>query len=147
MVTKFEQQLAKSTADTAGSYSSPEFVKKNITVYATVGDVHIQNISIDNSTIETGHDLTLPDTLLLIEFSDIGGTARPWPIATLKPSNMVREGTDFSYIWNYDNDYITLRVVDAEKGIITFVDAGRQVLYRSSELIQKTKIIAITDES
>jgi len=83
------------------------------------------------TTITTGHDLTKGGKLI-ITMKDVGGlnAGRPWPDNSLDIKAITDVGQFF--IWNFDNDYVTVVIVDAENGILRFTDAGREAEYVAS---------------
>ena len=89
------------------------------------------------ATIVTGHDLTqAPGMTLKIFFRD-QSTDRGWQIVDLDVDNIIETqalSTNDGFGLLFDNDFITVNIVDLVTGEITFTQNGRDFEYVWSEL-------------
>ena len=118
----FEPELTPITFNMTGEEHRPE------------NPIAISNAAA-GTTIITGHDLTKKGKLVLTMKDQGGATAgRGWQDAMYDTISITNVGQFF--IWNYDNDYLTVVITDAATGTLRFTDAGREAEYVTSTLFE-----------
>ena len=91
-----------------------------------------------NSTIITGHDLTQASAMTLKIFYVDNGSERNRQAVDIDVDQLLErfnagDAID-SFTHVFDNDFVTLNVVDPSTGEITFTQNGRDMMYLRSEL-------------
>lgn len=94
-------------------------------------------VVINNTVINTGFDMTTPNSRVTFYFKDSSAT-RPWPAATIFCSmitDLSNSGVAF-YVWNHDNAYMSGHINGAANkaaGAIRFTDTTRGVSFVRAE--------------